>query len=304
MSTAVPSDPRAEVEGKEDRAALVRLDAAGESRLAGFAWAPEGAHDGLPLLVVIHGIARNAHGQARAFRPVAQARGWALVAPEFDERGHGDYQRLGRVGRGPRADHALEALVERAGERLSLRFGPRHLVGFSAGAQFAHRYLMAHPDRVDALVLGAPGWFTFPDPRRAYPYGLRVGRELPGVRLSPGDFLRRPVLLAVGSRDDARDPSLRQTRRVDRLQGHDRLERAIRWSEAMNHLARRRDIPEPVRLQVLKGAGHDFAECCAAGFVDVAAAFLDEVEASRARSATPEGAEHAIPETTPPKETR
>ena len=35
-----------------------------------------------------------------------------------------------------------------------------NLFGFSGGAQFAHRYAMAHPGSVNALVLTAPGWFT------------------------------------------------------------------------------------------------------------------------------------------------
>jgi len=264
------------------RGALIRLEGAGDSRLGGFAFVPESAGARVPLLVAIHGISRDAHEQARAFRPVAERRGWALLVPEFDETRHGDYQRLGRVGRGPRSDHALESLIDALRERASIEPGARLLVGFSAGAQFVHRYGMAHPDRVDAAVLGSPGWFTFPDPERAYPHGLRVGPELPGVRMSPRSFLRTPVLLTVGSQDTRRDPSLRQTRRVDRLQGRDRLERAARWCEAMNRLAERLELPHPVQLEILKGAGHDFDACCRAGLVALAERFFSERTAARA----------------------
>ena len=303
---SVAATMKSESRGPEaGRGVLVRLAGAGESRLEGFAYVPERARDGAPLLVAIHGISRDAHEQARAFESLAEACGWVLLAPEFGEKRHADYQRLGRTGRGPRADHALESLIEHCGERFSLTFGPRYLFGYSAGGQFVHRYVMAHPERVDAAVVGAPGWFTFPDPKRAYPYGLRVGHELPGVRMSPREFLRTPVLLLVGSRDSERDPSLRQTRRVDRLQGHDRLERAVRWSEAMNGLARRRELPEPVRLQVLKGAGHDFGESCAAGLLDAAEAFLCDPEVASPKEATRHANGTPAANTTPPvKENR
>lgn len=264
--------------------ALLRLETAGESRLGGYAWMPQQKSE-VPLLVAVHGISRDALGIARAFVPLAKAQGWALVAPEFDAERHGDYQRLGRVGRGPRADLALDDLVGACAARFGLAWRRRFFFGYSAGGQFVHRYLMAHPAQVHAAVVGAPGWFTLPDPKRAYPYGLHVGRELPGVRMVPADFLRTPVLVVVGDRDVDRDSSLRQSGTVDRLQGQDRLERAVRWTEAMNGLARRRDLPEPIRMRVLEAAGHGFAEAQAAGLVDEVEAFL--CECGWMRDATP-----------------
>ena len=260
--------------GEPKRGVRVRLPAAGEAQLGGYAYVPERAGPGAPLLVAVHGISRDGREQARAFEASAETHGWVLVAPEFDETRHGDYQRLGRVDRGPRADRALENLVDACAKRFDLRFGPRFLFGFSAGGQFVHRYLMAHPERVTAAVVGAPGWYTFPDPKRAYPHGLRVGRELPGVRMVPTGFLRIPVLVAVGSRDFQRDRSLRQTARVDRQQGQDRLERAVRWVEAMNRLALRHELPPPVQLRVIKGVGHDFGENSVAGLVDLTESFF------------------------------
>jgi len=262
-------------EGEEaKRGVRVQLAEAGEAKLSGYAYVPERARPGAPLLVAVHGISRDAREQARAFEASAEAHGWVLLAPRFEETRHGDYQRLGRVGRGPRADRALDDLIDACAKRFDLSFGQRFLFGFSAGGQFVHRYLMAHPQRVSAAVVGAPGWYTFPDPRRAYPHGMRVGRELPGVRMVPTEFLRIPVLVAVGSRDFQRDRSLRQTPRVDRQQGQDRLERAVRWVEAMNRGALRHELPQPVQLRVMKGAGRDFTEICVAGLVDATESFF------------------------------
>ena len=73
--------------------------------------------------------------------------------------------------------------------------GPFYLFGFSGGAQFAHRYVLAHPDRVAAAGIGAAGWYTFPDSATPYPYGLGRGagqQPLREARNSPGFLLQLP----------------------------------------------------------------------------------------------------------------
>ena len=71
------------------------------------------------------------------------------------------------------------------------------MIGHSAGGQFIHRFLLFHDSPyVDRAVVGAPGWFTFPDPSQPYPYGLKdtdrasdeviarfLGTELPWPRV-------------------------------------------------------------------------------------------------------------------------
>ncbi len=64
------------------------------------------------ILVLVHGISRNCRPLLDAFLAPATARGVTLIAPLFDEQRCRDYQRLGRNGRGPRADLILEAIVD------------------------------------------------------------------------------------------------------------------------------------------------------------------------------------------------
>src|SRR4029077_13358351 len=59
---------------------------------------------GAPVFVTVHGISRNVDEHATLFAPFAEARGVVLVAPAFTEADNEDYQRVGRGGRGVRAD--------------------------------------------------------------------------------------------------------------------------------------------------------------------------------------------------------
>ena len=50
------------------------------------------------VLVVVHGISRNAPFMLRCLAESAEATGYTLLAPVFSQRTYGDYQRLGREG--------------------------------------------------------------------------------------------------------------------------------------------------------------------------------------------------------------
>lgn len=212
------------------------------------------------ILVSVHGISESARSHAEHFAPLAERHGSLLVAPHFERPAWRDYQRLGRPGRGPRADRALERLVAAVGARAGVGSGRFFLFGYSGGGQFAHRYLMAHPRRVAAAAVASAGWYTFPDTRRRFPHGIRRGASFGDLELDADVFLRVPLLVTVGERDVERDGSLRQTERIDREQGLNRLERARRFVAAMRRAAERRGMPSPVVLRPLPGAGHSFEE--------------------------------------------
>jgi pimeloyl-ACP methyl ester carboxylesterase len=226
------------------------------------------------LVVCVHGISRDHREQIELLREEAEQRGYALLAPRFSERAWPDYQRLGRRGRGPRADLGVDLAIERLEHQLGLRFGDRFLLGYSGGAQFVHRYAMAHPDRVRAAVCAAAGWYTLPETQRRYPYGLRVEGSLAGVRLEPEAFLRVPLLVAVGRKDTTRE-AMRSRPRLDAEQGRHRLERAERWTDAMRRAAERRGLESSVELALIEGAGHAFSECVRGGLARLAFDFFD-----------------------------
>ena len=234
---------------------------------------PADASRDVLLLVAIHGISRNAREQAESFAPLAARHGFSVVAPHFDERAYDDYQRLGRRGRGARADAALGRLIDEL-ERRGVAPKEIFLFGYSGGGQFVHRYVMAHPEGVRAGIVTAAGWYTFPDPSADYPYGIRVAAELPGVLFRPSAFLRVPMLAVVGDDDRERDENLRRFRVLDRRQGRNRVERAERWVGAMRTAAREREMQPRVELAMLEGAGHSFADSMQAGLGEVVVDYL------------------------------
>ncbi|MBY0400884.1 hypothetical protein K2X89_11350 [Myxococcota bacterium] len=239
------------------------------------------------LVIAVHGISRNALEQMTGFSSLARERGWVLVAPCFDTPADDDYQRLGRRGRGRRADLALDAAIHRLSEERKIEFDRRFFFGYSGGGQFVHRYLMAHPDRVSAAVVAAAGWYTFPDGSHAYPLGLRIGGAVAGVQMEPERFLRVPLRVIVGALDVDRDGSVRTSKKVDQLQGDDRIQRARRWIAAMQAAARRRSIPARHELSILEGVGHSFSDCVEAGLARSTFSFFDSVGAEAPGAAEP-----------------
>ncbi len=226
------------------------------------------------LLVSVHGISRNAREHLRRFRPWAERLGLVLLAPLFDRRRCQDYQRLGRQGRGLRADRLLQAIVAEVAEHHGLEDRRFHLFGYSGGGQFAHRFALAHPHQVLTLAVGAAGWYTFPDPQQRYPYGLRASKRLPDLRFEPRNFLRIPTLVAVGSGDNCADPELNIRPRIVAQQGASRLERGRNWIVAMEEAARHHGFDTPYHFEVIAGAGHDFRQCMDRGMGAEVAAFI------------------------------
>lgn len=234
----------------------------------------------LPLAVGIHGISRDAKEMAEQLLPEAQSRNFALLAPYFDPAEYQDYQRLGRRGRGGRADLALFQALRQLEIDADREFRPIYLIGFSGGAQFAHRFVMAYPGLVGAATIASAGWYTYPAPRRRYPTGLRVNGELTGVRLEPSQFLRVPMLVTVGVEDTMRDASVRTNVRLDERQGRNRVERARRFHQAMGEAAATRGIESQTRLIELPNAGHSFCECVENGLARLAFEFFDSANRS------------------------
>lgn len=252
-------------------------EAAEEGIPAWTGWCPrEPRHrNGVPLVVCVHGISRDDREQIARFRPAAEHGGYALLAPLFDEKSYPDFQRLGRRGKGQRADLGLVRAIQRFRERTNRAFEDVFLVGFSGGGQFVHRFVMAHPERVRAAVVTAAGWYTLPLKRRLFPGGIRLDASLSGVRFEPDKFLRTPVLVAVGAEDKERDKSFRTNDKLDAAQGRNRVERAHTWSRAMTEAAFERGIHNEVRAVELPGAAHSFAECIDAGLDRLTFEFFD-----------------------------
>lgn len=223
----------------------------------------------LPPLVAVHGIRRDARAQAMLLRSIAAEQGRPVIAPLFDEEHWRKYQ---LVVRNRRADLALLALMEELREAGIWRTDSFHLSGFSGGAQFAHRFAMLHPHLLSQLSVASAGWYTFPD-QEPFPYGFapRPKRKNDwGPRFEAGlqALLRIPIRVFVGSRDHLQDANLRIGPEINRQQGENRIERARRWTDALQRCARSRDLIPDITFTQLDDCPHDFRKCVEIGGLD------------------------------------
>lgn len=220
-----------------------------------------------PVVVLVHGITRNAAEHVSGFSAVAEQAGAILIAPLFTKEAYGQYQQLADPRSGIRADLALLDILEAAARETGASTDRIYLFGFSGGAQFAHRFMMLYPERIGGVAVAAAGWYTFPDQQLPYPLGIKSS-PLPGRRADPARFLAVARHVFVGDRDISRDRSLRTSRKLDGLQGETRLARARTWFDAMEREAGRAGSTAPSSFTLLKKTGHSFANAAQQGLAE------------------------------------
>lgn len=213
-----------------------------------------------PVLVSVHGISRSSwHKQAEALVPGCERHSVTLLAPSFNGKQHSDYQRLGRKGRGQRADLFLHRCLQELNTMTGADTTQPRLFGHSGGAQFVHRYMMAYPHRIESAIVSAAGWYTFPDPAQKFPYGIRANANLSGVVFNPEAYLEVPVMVLVGT-EDTKFKDLIRTDRINNQQGLTRIERARNWVAAMQAQAKAHGMPSHVSIVELASTGHSLTD--------------------------------------------
>ena len=244
----------AETTTSEPRQSVVtRCVLASDPRLAYLVYVPKARSTEERLVVSIHSANRNAGAHARLLSAYAEMYGAVLLVPHFSASRYGDYQSLGRIGRGKRADLALHRIIAEATALIGTPADRFHLFGFSAGAQFVHRYTMAYPHRVASAVIANARRFTLPDPKLRFPRGIRSTPKLPGLRFDPEAFVRVRMKVLLGA-PDAEDEVVTLPRRrteQDREQGAVRAERARQWVAAMQQACREHGVESAVTYEEL-----------------------------------------------------
>lgn len=226
---------------------------------------PESAGPNARLFVTVHGISRNAQEHANRFATYAERQGVVMIAPLFTQERFPRYQRLvGKEG-GIEADMMLLDIVDEISSFISVETSKIYLFGFSGGGQFVHRFALRHPRRVMRYVVGAAGWYTFPNPEQAFPHGIRPNKHLPHLILDLAEFLRIPGSVIVGERDVKPGTALNTNPRIMVQQGEHRRERGERWVEAMNEAARHAGLPSHFSFDIAPDCGHSFRRAMKCG---------------------------------------
>jgi poly(3-hydroxybutyrate) depolymerase len=248
VSAPEPSDGRTDFEF---------TDWAGPA-LTVFAVEPEGLAPDAPVVIVMHGVKRNADDYRDNWVDLANTYGFRIYAPMFDQASFpgADYYNLGGVGTDAvSAYDAIEPMFDFVISHRGVTAGHYTIFGHSAGSQFVHRFVcFADPARMDLAITANAGWYTMPTDEAAWPYGLG-GIDTADCNVS--SWLARPMLVLLGDRDvDPMDPNLRRTPEA-LAQGQTRFERGHRFYDLASRVAEALDVEFGWTKQVVPGVAHD-----------------------------------------------
>ncbi len=220
-----------------------------------------------PVVIVMHGMSRNADDYRDQWHDLAIKHDFLLIVPEFTREDfptsetYNSGNVLGRDGNPlPRSGwtfNALESLFDDARERFSMNAEEYALYGHSAGSQFVHRFLLHVPEaRVSRVVAANAGWYTVPDFAVDFPYGLKGSQVSED---SVKNFLGLDLTVLLGDRDtESNQDNLRNTEEA-KAQGPHRLARGWYFFDASRRAARELGTPFRWRLATVPGAHHDNA---------------------------------------------
>jgi pimeloyl-ACP methyl ester carboxylesterase len=140
----------------------------------------------------------------------AERCGVVLLAPFLARPPHGDRGGYPSPAAAARAHLALLAVVDEVARFSGAGSAQFHLFGMGAGADFARRFLLAHPERVAAAVVASARRFAPP--------------ELETTAAEPilAEALEVPILVTAGASESAA---------------------AASWVDAMRGAARELDLP-------------------------------------------------------------
>ena len=218
----------------------------------------------------LHGGSRDAEGLRDNMIQKSIDYNFILIAPRFSSSNFslGDGYNLGNVyvdGDNPSTNtlndehewsfSIIEPLFDSVKSSLSIENDKYNLFGFSAGAQFVHRFIQFKPDaRFDKVVAGAAGWYTVPDNTIPFPYGFD-NSILNSTNLN--NLLSSDLFIQVGALDNnPNSAGLRHNEYAD-AQGLNRVTRAVHFFETGQNIAESSNYNFNWSLHIIQGAGHN-----------------------------------------------
>ena len=236
-----------------------------------FYYVPENYNASSKIVFVLHGGSRDAESARNNMISKSIEYNFIVIAPKFssDDFPLGDGYNLGNVyedGDNPSTEtlnneedwafSIIEPLFDSVKNSLSISEEKFHMLGFSAGAQFVHRYLLFKPNaRFDKVVSAAAGWYTFPDFTIPFPYGYN-NSILTSTNLN--QLLSNNLYVQVGALDNnPNSPGLRHNEYAD-AQGLNRVTRAVHFYETGQGLAIQNNLNFNWSIHIVQGAYHSF----------------------------------------------
>ena len=222
------------------------------------------------VVFALHGGSRDAEGIRNNMIQKSIDYNFILIAPKFSSSNFslGDGYNLGNVyvdGDNPSTDtlndenewsfSIIEPLFDSVKSSLSIESEKYNLFGFSAGAQFVHRFIQFMPDaRFNKVVAGAAGWYTVPNNSIPFPYGYQNSIL---ISTNLNDLLSSDLHIQVGALDNnPNSAGLRHNEYAD-AQGLNRVTRAVHFFESGQNIADSNNYNFNWSLHIIQGAGHN-----------------------------------------------
>jgi poly(3-hydroxybutyrate) depolymerase len=234
------------------------------TRLEVFTYKPAKYANG-PLLLVFHGMLRNADVYRDHAIAMADRFGAMVAAPRFDmERFPDDRYQLGgllttKKTIAPKAEWTWSLIPALAAE-LRTREGnpklPYYLLGHSAGGQFLARMAAFADTGAERLVVANPGTHLFPVRTAAYPYGFGGLPDELSDDSAHRRYVAQPLTFYLGTKDVVQDDNFPRGKEEDR-QGDSRFVRGKNAFAAGKELAASKGWYFNWRLVEADGVGHD-----------------------------------------------
>lgn len=237
-----------------------------QAALSYYLFLPTALSNDSQVLVCVHGISRRPQQQIKAFYRIANKHNYIIIAPYFSKEHYQGYQRLEQGSAGYTPVDALHKILHHVQQQYAIKTSKFSLFGYSGGAQFAHRYAFFYPERIKRLIICSAGWFTFPSNNKNFPYGFKnTPKEMPPISQHLTAFLELETYVVVGELDTLQDIGLNSSKRINKHQGHHRLERAKRWVTALHNQCHNLKLRPNLHFITLKNCGHSFESCARIG---------------------------------------
>ncbi len=224
---------------------------------------------GGPILLVLHGLGTNAPGYRDAAVPLADARGFLVVAPLFDRKRFPvwryqtgglvrDQRTTGEFRIEPEAQwtgRLFLAIIDavRATEgRPDLAYS---LIGHSAGGQTLSRFAAFVPNQARHIIIANPSTWLLPSRDERFPFGFGGLPDTMTNDAALQRYLAQPVTMLLGTADIKRGRDLNVSPGAER-QGQNRYERGHNTFRAAQQLARDRGWTFNWRLIEVPEVGH------------------------------------------------
>jgi poly(3-hydroxybutyrate) depolymerase len=286
-STAVASDDRWQTRGKAAEFTFREYAPLSNKPVVVRYYIPSiGNIENMPVLMIAHGMGREASISMGGWIGFAERDGIILIAPEFalDVYSVNDFQRGNIYERGnlvPRerwTGNIVEAVFDDLKKNTGNKAKTYDIYGHSAGAQFVHRMLLTMPEvRVGTAIAANSGNYTFPlmtgisdEAGEVYGWAFSVKNTPFGTEEYLKAFFAKNMIILSGTADTLSDTDNFLRTGGAMAQGGTRVERAYNFYNASKQVAKEIGLPFNWKIVDVEGIGHHSVGMIHGAYVNVA----------------------------------